>query len=156
MPASGTNVYNPPRAPEIYTLPAAMDNAIPPSVRERFHTDDQGRVLFYTAPPAQRPNDGVAPEYAGLAHSTRYLNGLSEFRAERARKRKERDEALAEEARKQSAKEKTDREEAQREMGELTQLAVQRFVEHMDDNARAAKQALGGWDLKATKAAGKA
>lgn len=89
------HVYNVPRAPEVYTLSEAVDAAIPQDVRERYQCDEQGRVLFFTAPPLSRPPAGVAESYAGLGHSVRHLASIKQLREERARKRKERDEALA-------------------------------------------------------------
>ncbi|AEO60256.1 hypothetical protein MYCTH_108504 [Thermothelomyces thermophilus ATCC 42464] len=95
--ANTGHVYNVPRAPEVYTLADPVDAAIPADVREQFQRDEQGRVLFFTAPPLNRPANGVAEQHAGLGHSVRHLASISELRAERARKRKERDEALARE-----------------------------------------------------------
>ncbi|KAK4099865.1 hypothetical protein N658DRAFT_147231 [Parathielavia hyrcaniae] len=97
-------VYNVPRAPEVYTLQDPIDQAIPHEVREQFQRDDHGRVLFFTAPPLSRTarnsnsggngGGGVAEQYAGLGHSVRHLASIRQLREERARKRKERDEAL--------------------------------------------------------------
>lgn len=95
--ANAGHVYNVPRAPEVYTLADPVDAAIPADVREQFQRDEQGRVLFFTAPPLNRPANGIAEQHAGLGHSVRHLASISELRAERARKRKERDEALARE-----------------------------------------------------------
>ncbi|KAL2151607.1 hypothetical protein VTH82DRAFT_6705 [Thermothelomyces myriococcoides] len=67
--ANAGHVYNVPRAPEVYTLADPVDAAIPADVQQ----------------------------HAGLGHSVRHLASISELRAERARKRKERDEALARE-----------------------------------------------------------
>ena len=149
-PGSGTNVYNPPRAPEVYTLPDNMDAAIPPEVRSRFHRDGYGRVLFFTAPSVQRlPENGVAAEYAGLGHSVRYLNGLEAFREERRRKRKERDEAEAESARKKAAVEAQDRDEASRSLLGLTQDSIRDFVEWVDKGNQLLYDNLGDWERKA-------
>jgi chromatin structure-remodeling complex subunit RSC1/2 len=94
----GGHVYNVPRAPEVYTLSDPVDQAIPDEVREQFQRDESGRVLFFTAPPLhRRANHGVAEQYAGLGHSVRHLASIRQLREERARKRKERDEALARE-----------------------------------------------------------
>jgi chromatin structure-remodeling complex subunit RSC1/2 len=96
LPHANTgHVYNVPRAPEVYTLADPVDAAIPGEVREQFQRDEQGRVLFFTAPPLNRPNNGVAEQYAGLGHSVRHLASIKQLREERARKRKERDDALA-------------------------------------------------------------
>ncbi|KAK4156835.1 hypothetical protein C8A00DRAFT_40741 [Chaetomidium leptoderma] len=91
--AHAGHVYNVPRAAEVYTL--ADDAALPQEVREHYQCDENGRVLFFTAPPLNRPHNGVAEQYAGLGHSVRHLASIKQLREERARKRKERDDALA-------------------------------------------------------------
>lgn len=66
------NAYNPnaPRPVEVYHLNDAANSAIPADIREEFHTDDQGRVLFFTAPPL----DPIPPTtQQGLAHSAKYI-----------------------------------------------------------------------------------
>jgi len=102
---SGANVYNPPRAPEVYTIAPNVNDAIPAETRELYDRDEHGRILFFTAPPVPRAGNGLAPEYAGLGHSTRYLGDFKQHVEERRRKRKERDEALAEEAKKKATAE---------------------------------------------------
>lgn len=92
------NGYNPPRPVEVYTLSDAANEAIPEDVRKAYHADEQGRVLFFTAPSSEHHDLGK--ESAGLAHSARYLDGLDEWRKEREEKRRARDAARAEEARK--------------------------------------------------------
>lgn len=87
------SAYNPPRPVEVYTLGGAANDAIPEDVRKAYHTDDEGRVLFFTAPPAVRR--GLSKKSAGLGHSARYLEGLDEWRREREEKRRARDEQLA-------------------------------------------------------------
>jgi chromatin structure-remodeling complex subunit RSC1/2 len=86
------NMYNPPRPPEVYTLPDQINEALPAQVRENVQRDASGRVLFFTAPPLDRMNSGISSESAALGHSARYLAGRKEWLAERNRKRKERDE----------------------------------------------------------------
>ncbi|KAK3391632.1 hypothetical protein B0T20DRAFT_489797 [Sordaria brevicollis] len=102
---AAANAYNAPRAPEAYTLAENIDSEIPEEVKKQFQTDDQGRVLFFTAPPLNRPsvrNGGVADQYAGLGHSVHW-ESIKALREERRRKRKERDEALQEEENKRKA-----------------------------------------------------
>ena len=90
--AHSPNMYNPPRAPEVYTL--ADDAAIPKEVKEQFQCDDEGRLLFFTAPPVYRPHR--SSELAALAapHISRGPD-IHQIRAERRAKRKARDEANA-------------------------------------------------------------
>lgn len=95
------NTYNPPRPIEVYTLTDAANDAIPEDVRKAYHTDDQGRVLFFAAPSAE--HQVLSKESAGLAHSARYLEGLDEWRREREEKRRARDREREEGERKRKA-----------------------------------------------------
>lgn len=148
-PAPGGNMYNPPRPVETYTLPDSVNAQIPDEVRQQFHRDDQGRILFCTAPPLNRERPGVAPENVGLGHSMRYLSSIREHRAERTRNRKERDEAAAEEQRKRRAADQADKRELKelwmRKMG----VALSDWLEDMDRGTKMLKESLGGWDSKA-------
>ncbi len=144
-PGPTSNAYHPPRAPEVYTLPDNMDAAIPPEVRNRFHRNDRGRVLFFTAPSIRRSDNGVLPEYASLGHSVHYLNGLDEFRKERRRKRQERDEALADVAQKKAALEAKEREESRETLLNLTEQSIEQFVERANAGNEALYANLGGW-----------
>lgn len=88
---SQPNAYNPPRPPEVYTLPDNVNEALTPELRHQFHHDANGRVLFFTAPPLDRSNNGLSSTSAGLGHSAKYLAGREEWLAERKRKREERE-----------------------------------------------------------------
>ncbi|KAL2194527.1 hypothetical protein P885DRAFT_42786 [Corynascus similis CBS 632.67] len=145
------HVYNVPRAPEVYTLADHVDAAIPADVREQFQRDEQGRVLFFTAPPLNRPAHGVAEQHAALGHSVRHLASISELRAERARKRKERDEALAREreANKKLAahrERQTQRqvEEEQKNQAEKLENFLIAWAAEIDRGTNVIDEALGG------------
>jgi chromatin structure-remodeling complex subunit RSC1/2 len=59
------------RSSEVYTLNDAAQAAIPEEVRDQFQRDDDGRILFFAAPPidtAASAKDGKL-----IGHSTRYL-----------------------------------------------------------------------------------
>lgn len=114
---AGANMYNPPRPNEVYTLRDEVDMQIPSEVREQYQTDEKGRILFFTAPPLNRPHPGIAEEGANLGHSVRYLANLRDVRAERERKRKERDEALKLKAEEEIARKNEMREVTEKEMG---------------------------------------
>lgn len=88
------NMYNPPRPPEVYTLPDNVNEGLPETVRRQFQHDDAGRVLFFSAAPLDRSCGGLSPESAGLGHSAKYLAGREMWLAEREKKRKDRDEVL--------------------------------------------------------------
>lgn len=95
-PQQQQNAYNPPRPIDVFTLADAANDAIPEDLRKAYQTDEQGRVLLFTAPPAAHHE--LSRESAGLAHSARYLEGLDGWREEREGKRRARDQQRAEEA----------------------------------------------------------
>lgn len=70
MPAPPA-VYNPnaPRPVEVFHLSDAANAAIPEDIRTQFHCDDQGHVLFFSAPPV----DFIPPSKQNLRHSLKYL-----------------------------------------------------------------------------------
>lgn len=119
MPHAGAsaNTYNPPRPNEVYTLRDEVDMQIPAALRAQYQTDEKGRILFFTAPPLNRPHPSVSDEDSTLGHSVRYLANLRQVKAERERKRKERDEALKLKSEQESARRNELRELAEREMG---------------------------------------
>lgn len=88
------NAYNPPRPPEVYTLPDMLNEALPESLRDGFQHDTNGRVLFFVAPPLDRPSNGLAETTKGLGHSAKYLAGRADWRNSRVEKRKARDENI--------------------------------------------------------------
>lgn len=69
---TGSNAYNPPRPVEVYHLSDVANASIPISIREQFHRDEQGRILFFTAPPL---DVSPVPEATKkqLGHSLKYL-----------------------------------------------------------------------------------
>ena len=117
------NVYNPnaPRPVETYTLPQSQNAAIPEDVRGRFHTNEEGQVLWFTAPPL----DIVQPSH-GLSHSVTYL-------AARERKKQ---------AREEYAKRKAEEELAKATTTEATEAAEKkRKLEHDPQTAKALDEA---------------
>ncbi|OJJ43350.1 hypothetical protein ASPZODRAFT_136195 [Penicilliopsis zonata CBS 506.65] len=72
-------VYNPnaPRPIEVFHLSDAANAAIPLEIREQFHCDDQGHVLFFSTPPM----DILPPAQKSLGHSLRYLAAREERRS---------------------------------------------------------------------------
>jgi hypothetical protein len=86
-------MYNPPRAPEVYTLADDADNAIPKHVKEQFKCDDNGRLLWFTSPPIF--NQGRSSEVVALSDTVSHIKDIKDIRAERRAKRQSRDEAVA-------------------------------------------------------------
>ncbi|KAM7196321.1 hypothetical protein V8F33_006230 [Rhypophila sp. PSN 637] len=150
--AHAGNVYNAPRPPEVYTLAEEVDAAIGEDVRKQFQRDEQGRVLFFTAPPLKRPSNGVAEQYAGLGHSVSHLANINQIREERRRKRKERDDALAMEQaanKKQASLEaearKKETEAEQKAQAELIENAILGWCAGMNQGTQLIEESLGGW-----------
>jgi chromatin structure-remodeling complex subunit RSC1/2 len=83
---SHQTAYNPPKAVEVYTLSDTANAAIPTDIRDQFHRDEYGRVIFYTAPPLAIPP--VPEEKAALGHSLRYLADKARSKDEDEKKRK--------------------------------------------------------------------
>ncbi|KAI5287299.1 hypothetical protein KEM54_006089 [Ascosphaera aggregata] len=79
--------YNPnaPRPVEVYTLPDDVNDAIGKNLREQFQCDQEGRLLFFSAPPL----DPVGPSDCDLSHSAKYLAAREERDKEIKRKRKD-------------------------------------------------------------------
>lgn len=81
-------VYNPnaPRPIEVFHLSDAANATIPEDIRDQFHCDNQGHVLFFSSPPL----DIVPPLQQKLGHSLKYLAVKEERRKlVEAKKRKE-------------------------------------------------------------------
>ena len=81
-------MYNPnaPRPIEVFHLSDSANAAIPEDIREQFHCDDQGRVLFFSSPPL----DVIPSVQQKLGHSLKYLAAKEERRKlVEAKKRKE-------------------------------------------------------------------
>lgn len=102
QPGHHNNAYNPPRPPEVYTLPDSTNEALPTHIRAQLQRDNAGRVLFFTAPPSGRPQHQLSPEDSGLGHSLRYLAGREEWRVKRENKRKARDQIASQSTRKRT------------------------------------------------------
>ena len=85
---TATNIYNPPRPPEVYTLPNSVNDTLYEDIRQTFQHDSAGRVLFFAGPPLNRPVKRVSPQDEGVGHSVKYLAGRIEWLADRQKKRR--------------------------------------------------------------------
>ncbi|KAF2122046.1 chromatin structure-remodeling complex protein rsc1 [Lophiotrema nucula] len=79
--------YKAPQPVEVYILNDHANASIPPEIREQFQRDEQGRVLFFTAPPINS-SQIVQKEGSALGHSARYLAAKKKRDELRAAKRK--------------------------------------------------------------------
>jgi len=81
--------YKAPQPVEVWQLSDAANQAIPPDVREQFQRDENGHVLFFSAPPlAILPSE---KQGAGLGHSVKYL--AAKLKREEAQKKRTYEEA---------------------------------------------------------------
>lgn len=65
-----------PRGPYAYHLPDEVENSIPQEIRDRYPKDAQGKMLWFTTPPEDRPANDLAPESQGIGHSMTYTDHL--------------------------------------------------------------------------------
>jgi chromatin structure-remodeling complex subunit RSC1/2 len=91
-----TPAYNPnaPRPIEVFHLSDTANAAIPPEIREQFHRDDQGHVLFFSTPPL----DLVPPARNRLGHSLKYLAAKAAKEEQRRAREQEKRQIEEEEA----------------------------------------------------------
>ncbi|KAJ9203045.1 hypothetical protein DTO164E3_1513 [Paecilomyces variotii] len=121
LPAGSPAVYNfnAPRPIETFHLSDAANAAIPADIREQFHRDDQGRVLFFSAPPL----DIVPSVEQRLGHSLKYLAA------------KEERQKLIEEKKRKEANEQAERERAAKRKRADEQTALARKVQRLTEDA---------------------
>ena len=81
-----STTLNPSRPVEVYHLGDSANASIPEDIREQFHRDEQGHVLFFTIPPL----DVLPPAKSGSAigHTARYLAKKLRLQIARKEKRK--------------------------------------------------------------------
>ncbi|KAI7711978.1 hypothetical protein KC322_g3927, partial [Hortaea werneckii] len=99
-PRPTTASYRDPPPIEVYVLPDHANFSIPNEIREQYQRDEQGRVLFFAAPPVTSAGDHYQPSDApnttsssavGKGHSIRYLAEKARRKEDLAKKRTERD-----------------------------------------------------------------
>lgn len=139
--------YRGPPPIEVYTLPDAANASIPLEIRTQFQRDDQGRILFFTAPPLARParfekgSDATPPL---LGHSIRYQAQKARSQDEVAARRKEYESrkaaARAEKRKRVEAEEGEQRERVRK----LQRRALEVLQDGLVDGLRADLKALYG------------
>ncbi|KAI7527576.1 hypothetical protein KC316_g17951 [Hortaea werneckii] len=100
-PRPTTASYRDPPPIEVYVLPDHANFSIPNEIREQYQRDEQGRVLFFAAPPVTSTEDHYQPSDAtttsgnssavGKGHSIRYLAEKARRKEDLAKKRTERE-----------------------------------------------------------------
>jgi chromatin structure-remodeling complex subunit RSC1/2 len=128
---STVNTYNPPRPIEVYHLSDAANHSIPEDIREKFHRDEHGRILFFTAPPL----DPLPPVKVGdaVGHSVRYL-AQKQNRVEAMKLKRKRDREAYEaqvETRKRAKREEEDK--LASEVSQLKERAVVMLEQQLVD-----------------------
>ncbi|KAI7119027.1 hypothetical protein KC352_g33420, partial [Hortaea werneckii] len=105
-PRPTTASYRDPPPIEVYVLPDHANFSIPNEIREQYQRDEQGRVLFFAAPPVTSAGDHYQPSDApnisgssgsgsgsssssavGKGHSIRYLAEKARRKEDLAKKR---------------------------------------------------------------------
>lgn len=140
QPPSG---YRAPQPVEVYVLPDHANASIPADVREQFQQDEQGRVLFFTAPPVNNPGF-VTEEGQALGHSARYLATKAKRDAQRAAKRKAEQAEIAgrEDAAKKARADAEDK--LQKDVAALSAKAISALEDQLAYATRTSLQATGG------------
>lgn len=121
LPAGSPAVYNfnAPRPIETFHLSDAANAAIPADIREQFHRDDQGHVLFFSTPPL----DIVPPVEQRLGHSLKYLAA------------KEERQKLIEEKKRKDVSERAEHQRAEKRQWVDEQDALARKVQRLTEDA---------------------
>ncbi|KAG9527593.1 Bromodomain-containing protein, partial [Aureobasidium melanogenum] len=86
--------YRDPVPIEVWTLPDTANASIPPEIRDMYQTDDQGRILFFSAPPVQLAEEANDPN-KNLGHSLHYMAEKSRRTQEIVARRKAYEEGKA-------------------------------------------------------------
>ncbi|KAE8450030.1 hypothetical protein EG329_007169 [Mollisiaceae sp. DMI_Dod_QoI] len=123
-------VYNPPRVVEVFTLPEGANNAIAADIRAQFHTDDYGKILFYTAPPLDI--NPIPEEKQSLGHSLRYLADRARNKQADLKKRKARELELEAAAIETAKRTKIEAERQQQSIIENSLKAIKSWSKEMD------------------------
>ncbi|KAI9666205.1 MAG: hypothetical protein M1821_004140 [Bathelium mastoideum] len=125
--------YKTPQPMEVYCLNDAANLSIPQDIREQFHRDENGRILFYIAPPldvlpATKPG-------AATGHSIQYLAARARRQEALREKRKREADEAADAAHATAAKKaKLEREgEVARAVGDLTRRAEEVLEQQLAD-----------------------
>ena len=136
-----------PRPDEVFRLPENANLAIPEEVRNQFQQDEQGHILFFTAPPL----DTLPPVKPGSAvgHTAKYL--ATKIRAQIAAKEKRKAAGLPEDAgekEERAVAKRMKREEEDSEISEKIRTtrdqALKLWIKQMDNGTNAIYQDLYG------------
>ena len=139
---SHTNAYNPPKSVEVYTLADVANSSIPADIREQFHHDEYGRVIFYTAPPL------AVTDNKNLNHSLRYLADKARSKEADEKKRKARQADLEAQASEKIKRLKTDTEN-QKQQGLNARLStMMKWCDEMEKGTDKLYEKMHGDDWK--------
>ncbi|KAL9594152.1 MAG: hypothetical protein Q9219_007189 [cf. Caloplaca sp. 3 TL-2023] len=144
LPGSTENSVRP---HEIFRLSDQANAQIPEEVRKRYQQDEQGNVLFFTAPPV----DVLPPtkEGSAVAHTARYL--AEKLHRKMASREKRRAEGLPEDYEEPQAKRATPPLDGnfRGQIKEMRDKALRMLVEEMQEGTEAIYQDLYGEDWQA-------
>ncbi|RFU30978.1 hypothetical protein B7463_g5354, partial [Scytalidium lignicola] len=125
-----TNAYNPPRPIEVYTL-GDVANAIPADIRSQFHHDEDGKTIFFTAPPLDA--NPIPEHLRNLGHSLRYLADKARHKEENEKKRKAWELELESEANEKLEKSQVAAEARNQQAIDQVAHTIGEFCRNMDD-----------------------
>lgn len=133
---------NPARPVEVYHLSDTANASIPQNIQEQFQRDEQGHVLFFTAPPL----DVLPPTKPGSAigHTARYL--AEKLRRKIALKEKRRAEGLPDEEEPAAKRPKLAISDPafQAQVGEMRDRALRILIDQMEQGTKATYQSIYG------------
>jgi len=147
IPVTGSNSYNPPRPIEVFHLTDSANNAIPQDIRDQFQQDENGHVLFFTAPPLDASR--IPEPLSKLGHSVKYLAKKARMKEEVERKRRERDELRAAEMETTQKRAREDEVIQQESVKKLRLQAVEALGRSLDAGTRLVYQGIHGDEWEA-------
>ena len=136
--------FEPPKSAEVFVLYDHVNASIPEDVRNNFHRDSEGRIIWYSAPPVLREKPTLSGGISG--HSLRYLAKKARDEEILARKRKEREGEREEEGREKKRKIEEDNEKLREEAERLLEVGIKLTAEKMQKGTEALYRGMFGHD----------
>ncbi|KZF18916.1 Bromodomain-containing protein [Xylona heveae TC161] len=155
---SAGTMYNPPKPVEVYHLSDAANLAIPEDIRDQFHQDGHGRILFFTTPPLYALPEVNKGEAVG--HSARYLAAKAKRGESLQRKRKLANATFKNEVGLSKKIKLAERTGSPQDVARLAQNLESMFEKQMEDGTMAIYQKTFGekweevWKAEATRLRG--
>lgn len=136
--------YKAPNPVEVYHLSDGANAHIPPDIRAQFQCDEQGRVLWFTAPPLNTVSVAEEEQRNTAGHSVKYLVAKARRDKLIAEKRKREVEAADEEEAERARGARSRKERDKRDWTEVQEKAMGMLEKSMFDNCEATYKHLYG------------